>query len=294
MYSIKEISKITGIQAHTLRIWEQRYDLFHPVRSKTNIRQYTDNDLKKILNISILRRNGHKISHIAKLRDDEIYELASIVTSSQLSNNGEFINRIIEFTIQFDREEIIRLLDKFTENNSVEYLITSTLPLLLTEIGDKWMTNHLKVAHEHFISNLIKEYLLSEISKLPAAVSPIKCVGFLHENESHEFALICANYLFLKRGIQFVYLGANLPDDNLEFIQNHIKPDFVITSFISHVPPPWINRYVDKLELIFNDSNILIGGSNTHQLTSQSHRIHILSDFDHLHRFINTISTSKK
>ena len=73
VYSIKELEKLSGIKAHTIRIWEKRYQLLSPERTDTNIRFYSDDDLKKILNVSLLNGHGFKISKIAQFDDDQIH-----------------------------------------------------------------------------------------------------------------------------------------------------------------------------------------------------------------------------
>lgn len=165
-YSIKDLENYTEIKAHTIRIWEQRYNLLSPKRTDSNIRYYSHQDLKKILNINLLYLNGLKISKIAKLSENEITEQAKqIIVEKSVSGNEEVDTLLIAIT-SMDAEEIRRLLWQYDGQFDLRELYKNIIVPLLVKMGELWQTNSLSVAHEHHFSNILRDFYIVKINKL--------------------------------------------------------------------------------------------------------------------------------
>lgn len=233
-YSMNQIVTLTGIKAHTLRKWETRYSFLEPERTDTNIRFYSDGQLKKLLNISVLTRNGYRISKIDKMSEDEIHDA---VTNKLLTNNAE--------------DEISALVLSMLEMNEVKFdnifksqiikrgLLNTTVDLIypfLNKVGVLWGINKVMPAQEHFISNLIKKRLFSIIDLLPYPKENASIiVMFLPENEYHEIGLLLAYYIARELGWKVCYLGQNVPTNNIKQVVEEIKPNAMLTMFVTSV-----------------------------------------------------------
>lgn len=231
-YSMNQIVTLTGIKAHTLRKWETRYSFLEPERTVTNIRFYSDGQLKKLLNISVLTRNGYRISKIDKMSEDEIHE---VVTNKLLGINTE--------------DEISTLILSMLEMNEVKFdnimksqiikrgLLKTTVEVIypfLYQVGVLWGVNRVMPAQEHFISNLIKKRIFSTIDLLPYPKNNAPLiVMFLPENEYHEIGLLLAYYIARELGWKVCYLGQNLPINNIKQVVKEIKPNAMLTMFVT-------------------------------------------------------------
>lgn len=242
-YSIKDLEKLSRIKAHTIRIWEKRYNLISPQRSDTNIRSYGDNEVKRLLNVSILNNNGVKISHIADFTDTQIKEKVKDI----LISSGEFENHVqylIGAMMNLDEEKFIAEFNSFTELFGFEKTMLQIIYPLLDRIGVLWLTDHITPAHEHFISNLIRQKLLAEINKIP---SPTKkddiWVLYLPEHESHELALLFAYYFLKNNGKTVFYLGQNVPIDSLGNVIEEINCAKTFSTWTSPSEPEVITAY---------------------------------------------------
>lgn len=211
-YSIKDLELLSGIKAHTIRIWEQRYGLFNPERTDTNIRQYTDEDLKLLLNISILNSNGFKISKISKLDADQVSKETFKILNEHKSSD-ERIDGLKHAMLTFNESLFVKIIndDSFTAGfeKTVEKLIYPFLKL----VGELWHTGAITPLHEHFVSALIRQKLLVAIDLLPVPKG-VSSEGFIlvcPEGEMHEIGLLYANYIIRSRGVFTLYLGTNVP-----------------------------------------------------------------------------------
>ncbi len=273
VYSIKDLENFTQIKAHTLRIWEQRYNLLSPERTDTNIRLYSDRDLKKILNINLLYSNGLKISKIAKLKENEIFQLANelllLPTDNESTQVDYFINKIMEF----DEFSILRKLDQLSQQNSFDHVFSTILIPVLQKIGELWQVDSINIAHEHFFSSLVRDYMIRALPQIenPNETKP-KALLFLRENEFHELALVFYNYYLRKKGYTTVYLGQSLPLDDVERAIQTIKPDLIFTSLIAKMDQEEFIEFFERIEENFDLSKFYVGGF---QLTIFKHLIPI-------------------
>ena len=226
-FTIKDLENLSGIRAHTLRIWEQRYNFIKPERTCTNIRYYSNDDLKKILNIALLNKYGYKISHIDKMSDGQINE--KILSLNQMEAQQErIVNDLIRNMIDLDMNTFEETLDRFIMLKGIERAITNIIFPYLERIGILWMTNHINPAQEHLVSNLIRQKLIVGIESVSPALKQDKTVLlFLPEGEYHELGLLFMYFLLKKRGVNVIYLGANIPINDVDYVARLKKPDYL-------------------------------------------------------------------
>lgn len=259
-YSIKELEKLSGIKAHTIRIWEKRYKLIAPKRTSTNIRLYSDNDLKKIINIAVANNSGVKISHIAKLTADGLNKL--VQQQNQLGEDiASPIDKLIMATVAMDEEAFTRTITKLESSKGFEEVVTKLLYPFLEKIGVLWHTGEIMPAQEHFVSNLIRQKIIAAIDKLPYPKrKSTKTVLFLPENEFHEIGLLFYNYLARKKGHQTFYLGQSVPYTDLKQVVAAHHPSLLITSIVTSLNEDRLEDYISKLSRDFKKLTIVVSG----------------------------------
>jgi DNA-binding transcriptional MerR regulator len=260
-YSIKDLEQLSGIKAHTLRIWEQRYDILSPDRTDTNIRTYNDNDLKLVLNIALLKDHGYKISEISKMSDDELSKEVLVISDKQL-NYPDQIHALTISMLDLDEERFEKIVSTNTLQFGFENMMINIIYPFLSRIGTLWITGSIGPAQEHFISNLIRQKLIVAIDGQLPSLRPgaKKYLLYLPEGEMHEISLLFANYIIRSRQNKVIYLGQSLPFSELGFAHGMQKPDYIFTVITSVPGQTEIQRYVYKLAKEFPDSKILMTG----------------------------------
>ena len=260
-YSIKDLEQLSGIKAHTLRIWEQRYDILSPDRTDTNIRTYDDNDLKLVLNIALLKDHGYKISEISKMSPDELSKEVLLISDKQL-NYPDQIHALTISMLDLDEERFEKIISTNTLQFGFENMMINIIYPFLSRIGTLWITGSIGPAQEHFISNLIRQKLIVAIDgQLPSLRNGAKkYLLYLPEGEMHEISLLFANYIIRSRQNKVIYLGQSLPFSELGFAHGMHKPDFIFSVITSVPGQNEIQRYVYKLAKEFPDSKILLTG----------------------------------
>jgi MerR family transcriptional regulator, light-induced transcriptional regulator len=260
-YSIKELERLSGIKAHTIRIWEKRYKVVEPQRTRTNIRYYSDFDLKKIINVSLLNNNGFKISSIAKMTQDEISQ--TVLDLSQSENKAAIhIDQLVTHMLDLDEEKFRTELGYLEKKLGFESTVTEVVYPFLEKIGLLWQTGNITPAHEHFISNLIRQHIIVAIAELPASTkATIRIVLFLPENELHEIGLLFFHFIARKNGFKTYYLGQSVPHEDLKTVCNIHRPHFLITSLTSSPSIDGLNTYLKRLSLDFPETIILATGA---------------------------------
>ncbi|WP_172824391.1 MerR family transcriptional regulator [Polaribacter sp. KT25b] len=254
-FTIKDLENISGIKAHTIRIWEKRYNLLEPKRTKTNIRFYNSDDLTKLLNIALLNNNNFKISKIAEMSDEDIV-LKSRELAFESATNDEAINNFKIAMFQFDKILFNNSYNTLLHKKTFREIFKEVFLPFLNQIGLLWQTETLLPAHEHFISNLISQKIQLNTEKLQYNINDTNkmYVLFLPENEIHELGLLYLNYELVLRGFHTVYLGQSLPLNNLNYFFKNNKEICFITSLT-------IQPYDDKIEDYFNEINDLMSNS---------------------------------
>jgi DNA-binding transcriptional MerR regulator len=260
-YSIKDLEQLSGIKAHTLRIWEQRYNIISPKRTDTNIRTYDDVDLKLVLNISLLKDHGFKISEISKMSTGEMTHEVITISDRKL-NYPDQIHALTISMIDLDEDRFEKIIStnilQFGFENTMIYIIYP----FLSRIGTLWVTGSIGPAQEHFMSNLIRQKIIvaidGQVNKQRATAK--KYMLFLPEGELHEIGLLFANYVIRTRHNKVVYLGQSLPLRDLEFAYDVHKPDYLFTSITSSPSNHEVQPFVDKLATLFPNTQLLFTG----------------------------------
>jgi len=258
MYSIKDLENISGIKAHTIRIWEQRYNIFNPVRTKTNIRFYKDQDLKKLLNISVLINNGSKISKLKDLSDKEINDRVIATTDKDASDT---VKSLLVSMINFDNTSFNKIIEDCIVDIGFEDCLELHIYPMFIKIGLLWQTNSINPAHEHFVSNILRQKLFNAIDNLEEPKKNAKkFLLFLPEFEQHEISLLYSYYLIKKNGHNVIYLGQNTPDIDVVKAAEIIKPDFLLTFFISEIQDANAIKILQNISSKTKYLKILISG----------------------------------
>ncbi len=254
VYSIKDLEKISGIKAHTIRIWERRYAVIEPMRTETNIRQYSDDDLKRILNISILYQNGLKISKIASLNNHQLKEKV-IDLSLDHGNTNVQIEGLVVTMLDLNERKFNSVLTNSIIKIGFENTVEKILFPFLDRIGILWQAGTINPAQEHFISNLIRQKLIVAIdNEMGTEHRNKQIIFFLPEGELHEIGLLFYSLLARKQGFSVIYLGMSVPFDDLKSIHKIQKADAFFTSMVN--PPSnydiaaKLNRYKEEFPQI--------------------------------------------
>ncbi|SDK65115.1 DNA-binding transcriptional regulator, MerR family [Catalinimonas alkaloidigena] len=287
-YSIRDLEHLSGIKAHTLRIWEQRYNIIRPKRTDTNIRYYDAEDLKLVLNISVLNGHGYKISKIAQMSPEamqqEVLQLARQATG--------YIDQVQSLTISMidlDEDRFERIMSTNILQFGFEKTMLNVVYPFLHKIGVLWQTGAINPAHEHFITNLIRQKLIVAIdAQVVPRQGPVKTfVLFLPEGELHELSLLFANYLIRSRHHRVVYLGQSLPFDDLVGACRMHEPDFLFSIITTLPDADGIQRYVTRLGEAFPQTKVLLTG---YQVLAQPldlpANVQLLSQIDELIRML--------
>lgn len=250
-YSIKDLEAITNLKAHTIRIWEARYGLLEPHRTDTNIRYYDDKHLKKLLNVCALMNEGMKISKISQLSEPEIAKAVDQKIKDTISSDlhhETIVHQLLIAVSDFDE----LLFEKTFSNAILRYGLKDTYvniiyPLLI-RVGLMWSKDDIMPAQEHFLSNLIKQKLFASIDAIPFPwESKQKWLLFLPETESHEIGLLLASYILRASGKKVVYLGQNVPYENLNEVIRKVNPTHLYTFFISNHKTENLKELVKEL-----------------------------------------------
>lgn len=298
-FSIKDLESLSGIKAHTIRIWEKRYKLLEPSRTPTNIRYYTLEDLQKLLNVTFLNQNGYKISKIAKNNSKEIASLVSIIVRDQ--EFGDYHHAANSFKIammNFDQHLFYETYDTLLESTDFRTIFYNCFMPLLHEIGLLWQTDTINPAHEHFLYNLIKQKVMLNIEDVQHKVRTINdetFVLFLPENEIHELGLIFLNYEIVSLGYKCIYLGQSIALESLQYISiNH--PNITFASYFTVQPE------VEDLPDYFKEFENLFGKKG-HTLYVLGARTRDIDELDlpdsirpvlSIREFINSIKNTKR
>jgi DNA-binding transcriptional MerR regulator len=229
-YTIKQLELLSGVKAHTIRIWEKRYSLFTPQRTSTNIRRYSDTDLRMILNVATLLRNGYKISRIAKKSPEERAQLLEEATRRPTAL-GIDIEPLLEATITFNELALRGYIGQSATRNGLELTYEQLIHPFLDRLGSLWQSGAIHTTHEHFATNIVKHFLIEKFASLPnESLSGKPIVFFLPEGEFHEIALLYYAYVTKKGGFRVIYLGQSTPTTDVVALCKDIGPLALFTS----------------------------------------------------------------
>ena len=289
-FTIKDLENLSGIKAHTIRIWEQRYSFLKPGRSDTNIRYYSNDELKKVLNIALLNKYGFKISHIDKMSEIQVKE--KIVSLSQIQAQQErIVNELIQCMVDLNIEKLEDILDDHIRVKGIERTITQIIFPFMEKIGILWLTNHINPAQEHLVSNVIRQKLIVGIEGISTSLKINKTVLlFLPEGEHHELGMLFMYYLLKSRGVSTIYLGANIPLKDVEYVVNLKKPDYLYCHLTSVVHNFNFDKFMLAITKKFSGTPIIISGMLTHNYEKKipSH-INFKKSFPEVMEFVSAI-----
>lgn len=288
-YSIADLENLTDIKAHTIRIWEKRYNLIKPFRTSTNIRYYDNDQLKKLINVASLIRSGLKISKVSELTDEELNAEIKLRLSGGSRTEDEnfetYTGQMINAGLEFDEHSF----EKTFVNAMMRYGLQTTyekiLIPLMNRVGMFWSTNSMNPAQEHFVTNLIRKKLYSAIDSLPVPAANQKPVLlFLPDHEDHEIALLMAYYILKNNGKKVVYLGARVPFENLKSTVEQCHPGQMLFFIIQIHPFEVLQEYIDQVSNEFTDIEIFLSGYpyilNNLQIPKNIQRIYDPQDFN--------------
>ena len=259
-YTIKDLEQISGIKAHTIRIWEQRYGFLQPQRTETNIRTYSADELKVILNVSLLNKYGYKISHINKMSSAEIED--KIFGLNHLEAEKErVVNALIKDMVSLDMLSFERQLDNYIAQKGVEKTITEIIFCFLERVGVLWITNHINPAQEHLASNIVRQKIILGIEKLPKMYNNAKLIVlFMPEGEYHEIGLLFVHFLLKSKGYNVDYLGTNVPIVDLKYLTEYKKVDYLYAHITAPTKGFKMNKFMEQLGQINKDIPMILTG----------------------------------
>lgn len=272
-YSVAQVEALTGIKAHTLRIWERRYDFLTPERTPTNIRYYSDEQLKKLLNFGILVKNGYRVSKLGKMTDEEIYNEVSSVLADPSSEMNDELKGLTLSMLEMNEEDFDNIFERQVIRKGFLRTITEVIYPFLQYVGVLWTTNKAMVAQEHYISNLIRQKLISAIERLslPSKDAPA-IVFFLLEGEEHEIGLLLASFMAKSMGWRIYYLGQGVPLVNIKKVIEIAEPKLIMSMFVT-----------PKVSKINNFINAVIeGGEVPYVISGSEENLAAIPDSDKL------------
>ncbi|MEL6721138.1 MAG: MerR family transcriptional regulator, partial [Bacteroidota bacterium] len=291
VYSIRDLEKLSGIKAHTLRVWEQRYGIIEPKRTKTNIRYYQDEDLKKLLNIALLNKNGIKISKIAKMTDKEIMQKVAAISEI----NFEFDTQLDALTIsmiEMDEYKFDRIIKMNLQKMGFERTMLEIILPFLDKLSLLWLTGSINPVQENFISYLIRQKVIVAIDNEPFALGEDvkKFMLYLPEGESQELSLLFLQYLLKSRRNQVIYLGKDISVNDLRDAFQIHQPDYLYTIITETFVGDSVQKYITELMNTFESCDILISGYQVITNNIKSHNnVTVLKSLDQTIQFIDEI-----
>lgn len=286
-YSIKDLEVLSGIKAHTIRIWEKRYNLLHPDRTDTNIRYYSDEDLRKMLNISLLVKSGHKISKVARLEDKQIHEKVLDVAQTD-SSEQEYVDRLMLYMLNFDNVSFNSKANEIIAKFGLEDACFKVFFKLFERIGTYWQVGSIFPAQEHYVTNIFRQKIIAEIEKLGMSNSKGSTILFyLPTDEMHEMSLLFYSYIAQKYGYNVIYLGQLVPFEDLTKIQNHVQIDYVFTVFINAMQKEELENYLVELKDLFQKQKVFISGWQVNSLNPELPRnVKVVKDYKDFKKYL--------
>lgn len=286
-YSIKDLEVLSGVKAHTIRIWEKRYGLLIPNRTDTNIRYYSDIDLRRILNVSLLVSNGFKISKVAKYDEYKIKE-SVIEVSKKNTTESDYIERLILHMLNFDNIGFYNFTNEIIAKKGFEEAVLKVFFVLFERIGTYWQVGSIFPAQEHYVTSILRQKLIAETDKLGFENrNGQTMLFFLPEGELHEMSLLFYSYLAQKYGYNVIYLGQFVPFDDLAKVQSHVKIDYVFTAFINAIPKEELESYLVNLKDTFQHQKVFITGWQIQHFNPELPRsVKVIKDYKDFKKYL--------
>jgi MerR family transcriptional regulator, light-induced transcriptional regulator len=264
-FTIKDLENLSGIKAHTIRIWEQRYNFLKPNRTTTNIRYYTNDELKMVLNIALLNKYGFKISHIGRMQPAEIKDRILSLGDARAVQE-RIMNELVQEMIDLEIDRFEKIINSYITAKGIERTVLHIIFPFLEKIGILWQTGHIHPAQEHLVTNVIRQKLIMGIETCISHSKLNKTfLLFLPEGEHHELGLLFTQYLLKSRGVNVIYLGANVPVKDAEHIIKLKKPDYIFLHLTATCPNFNFEKFLAYAEQRFSNTPTIISGHLVHQ-----------------------------
>ncbi len=290
-YSIKDLENFTGIKAHTIRMWEKRYNVVEPKRTDTNIRYYDDEDLKKLLNVSILNRHGYKISNIANFTEKALCEKVLNLTQAQHDVESQIEGMVLAM-IDLDEYKFDKLFNNAVLNYGFEETILKIIYPFFQKIGVLWLIGTINPAQEHFISNLLRQKLILAIDGVVESIDANSrtFLLFLPEGEHHELGLLFYHYILKKHNHKVYYLGESVPFQALVETVRLKQFDAVLTAIVTSRTRQDITTYLEDISSLFHQSTIYLTGHQAESMKVELPRnVQSIEDVASFKKALNSI-----
>ena len=289
-FTIRDLENLSGIKAHTIRIWEQRYSFLRPKRTETNIRYYSNEELKIILNVALLNKYGFKISQIDRMTEPELKQKVLGLNSADAVQD-RVINELIQSMIDLNMDLFEQSMDGFIFTRGIDKTIVQIIFPFLERVGILWMTGHIVPAQEHLVSNIIRQKIIVGIDSTVSHLRVNKSILlFLPEGEHHELGLLYMYYLLKVRGVKTLYLGANVPFKDLEFVARLKKPDFIYTHLTTR--PRYFNleKFLDRFTAQLPGAQLVISGNKVISQVKKDYKsVHFKNSLQGMLEFISSL-----
>lgn len=261
VYSIKDLEKLSGIKAHTIRMWEHRYNIIEPRRTKTNIRYYQDDDLKFLLNVALLNKNGVKISKIAKMSRNEVAEEVAAISEINFEY-GTQLDALTISMIEMDEYKFDRIISTNIQQLGFERTMLEIIYPFLDKLSILWLTGSINPVQENFMSYLIRQKLIVAIDNepLPNERNARKFLIYLPEGERQELSMLFMHYLLKSRKNHVVYIGQDISLTDLKDAYLILKPDYIFTMITETFAKEPVQQYIDRLAATFPNCKVLLSG----------------------------------
>jgi DNA-binding transcriptional MerR regulator len=293
-FSISDIENLTGIKAHTIRVWEQRYNFFTPKRTETNIRYYDDQDLCMFLNIATLNENGYKISKISKMNSEEINQLVASLKENHYNTNIQ-VQMLSNAMLKMDDDEFDEILGACIREMGMEAAVSEIVFPFLRKVGFMWQVGTINPAHEHFATHKIEQKIIYCTTQFNKKINKQgkRYLLFLPPNEHHQVGLLFAQYMLRSNGHHVLYLGQNLPYDSLTEVVNYYEPDFVLSVLTVLNTDTDVDDAITKIKAAIGEIPLILTGSLiTNQETNKSQKIIIVKNIAEFASIIEKLNMS--
>lgn len=263
-FSITQLSRYSGIKAHTIRIWEQRYRALTPHRSEGNTRYYDGNHLRRLLNIVSLMDEDRKISELGGLSDPELFALVEEKVKPATGNKQStdyYVSQLIAAGMTYDNLHFEKTFSSCMRRYSMVEVYKNIIYPLLVRVGLMWSGDNMPPANEHFITNMLRQKLFASIDTLPPPnTDASKWLLFLQEDEFHELGILLAHYLVRASGNEVIYLGCHVPFESVISAFNSASPDYALTFIVLRDEPSIFQEYFKKISRAFKGKQIYVAG----------------------------------
>ncbi len=257
-FSISQLERFSGIKAHTIRMWEQRYNALQPSRSAGNTRYYDSGQLRRLLNIVSLASVDYKVSQLGVMSDKKLFKLVR-----ELNNESDefFVSQLIAAGMSYDELYFDKIFSHCLLRFGMKDTYLKVIYPVLVRTGLMWTCDEFPTAYEHFMNNLFRQKLSTAIDGLPPPkTNPRSWLLFLPENEFHEMGLLLSHYLIRLSGVKVIYLGSNFPMQSLLTVVTEISCHNLLLFLVHKDLKREIQKNLNELSNHFPGLKIYVAG----------------------------------